>query len=505
MTRPGDEIRVVTGTAACGLTPPETTGGGQNPCHPCALRQQNFSYGVYGKYPVDPGTGEVFHSFNDLAIPGRGPALDLTRTYSTNLASEDGPFGFGWTDPYAMHASVDSTTGDVTISQENGSTATFTQDGSGGFTAPGHDIATLTLDGAGNYVFERLTDQTTYTIDQSGRLLSEVDRNGYTTSLSYSGGSLQAVTDPAGRKLTFSYNAGGRVSKVTDPAGCSVSFSYDGSGNLTSTTDVGGGVWHFTYEQDHLMLTMTDPRGGRTTNTYDGQGRIVSQTDRMDRTSSFSYTTNTDGSETTLVTDPLGNVTRYDYMDLLLAARTDGYGTPDAATTTFGYDSTTLAPNSVTDPNDHTTTYTYDGEGNLLSRTDPLNNTTTYTYNSFNEVKTVTDPLNVTTTNTYDASGNLLSNSTPVGSQTATTSYSYGDPTHPGDVTAMTDPNGHTWRYTRDASGDLASVTDPLGDKTSYTYDAIGRRLTAVAPKGNASGANPKNYITTYTTIRSGT
>ena len=41
----------------------------------------------------------------------------------------------------------------------------------------------------------------------------------------------------------------------------------------------------------------------------------------------------------------------------------------------------------------------------MLTKTDPLGRTTTYTYNPLNEPATVTDPNNVTTTNSYDAGG----------------------------------------------------------------------------------------------------
>jgi YD repeat-containing protein len=65
-----------------------------------------------------------------------------------------------------------------------------------------------------------------------------------------------------------------------------------------------------------------------------------------------------------------------------------------------------------TDALSHTTNYTYDGTGNLLTQSRALDSsttaTTTYTYNGFGEVLTATDPLGNTTTNTYDASGNLL-------------------------------------------------------------------------------------------------
>ena len=50
------------------------------------------------------------------------------------------------------------------------------------------------------------------------RMLGISDLNGYTTTLSYSGGKLTSVTDPAGHQLTFTYS-GSHIASVTDPMG----------------------------------------------------------------------------------------------------------------------------------------------------------------------------------------------------------------------------------------------------------------------------------------------
>jgi YD repeat-containing protein len=100
----------------------------------------------------------------------------------------------------------------------------------------------------------------------------------------------------------------------------------------------------------------------------------------------------------------------------------------------------------------------------------------------------------VTTTYTYDATGNELSLTRPLyTSATAytnqVTTYQRATTAHPGDVTGVVDPLGNTTLSTYDAAGDLAGSTSPQGGrKTTHTYDAIGRPLTTVAPKGNVSG-----------------
>jgi RHS repeat-associated protein len=455
--------------------------------------------GSYG-LPCNTASGSFSHTFTDFVIPGRGLALNFARTYSSVFAGVNGPLGFGWTGTYNMALTTDPSSGDVTVHQENGAQVTFTPGSGGGYTAPPRVTATLVKNGDGSFTFTRNAQQT-FSFSAAGRLTKETDLNGYTTTLVYDGaGQLATVTDPAGRSLTFTYS-GGHIVGIKDPAGRTVSFTYDANGNLASATDVNGGITKFTYDANHRLLTMTDPRGGIVTNTYDGQGRIVSQADPLNRTTTYAYTGDNMSASggTTTVTDPKGNVTVEQYRYGLRISVTRGSGTPSAATWNYVYDPATLGITSQSDPNGHVTTKTYDGSGNLLTSTDALGRETRYTYNSFNEVLTATDPLEVATTNTYDARGNLIARSTPIGLSTATTTYTYGDSAHPGDVTSMTDPNGHTSTYTYDAGGDRTSTTDASGDKTKYIYNSIGERLTMVSPKGNIPGANPTEFTTTYT------
>jgi len=112
----------------------------------------------------------------------------------------------------------------------------------------------------------------------------------------------------------------------------------------------------------------------------------------------------------------------------------------------------------------------------------------------------VTDANGITTTFSYDSAGNLLSASTPLSgtNQTQTWSYSYGDSTHPGDMTKVTDPDGNVTNLTYDTWGDLASATDAAGDEETLGYDTVGRRTSMVSPDGNAAGANPASYTTSY-------
>jgi RHS repeat-associated protein len=435
-----------------------------------------------GSSPVNCGSGDFWHTFTDLEVPGRGIPLELTRTYNSLSAQSEGIFGYGWSSSYDASLALNKD-GSVTVSAEDGSQVTATPLGGGAFSVHSWADSTLTQNADGTYTFVRHQTET-LTFSSSGKLIRLSDPNGYTTTMTYNGsGQLSSVTNPAGRSLVFSYGKNGLVSAVRDPIGRTVSYAYDSPGDLTRVTNVGGRSWSFTYGSAHLLLKMTDPRGSSVTNVFDATGRVTRQSDPMGRTTTYAYSGDnfsTSGGSTT-VTDPKGNVETKQYVNGLLMMLTKGAGTASAATWTYSYDSTTLGVASLTDPDGHTTRYTYDGSGNVLTKTDPLGRSTSYMYSVFNEPLTVTDPMGVTTTCTYDGSGNLLTQS--LGGRTTT--YVHADRAHPGDVTSIVDPEGHTTTFTYDADGDRTSATDPDGHTARATYDVIGRKLSSASSNGN--------------------
>ncbi|HET9656648.1 MAG TPA: RHS repeat-associated core domain-containing protein [Kineosporiaceae bacterium] len=456
--------------------------------------------------PVDLASGDLFEAANDLTVPGRGPALSFTRTYDTRRAGTAGRLGYGWTDNYDWRLSTDTnsssaTYGQVTIQQGNGAQTQFFPDGLGGYQAPSRSLATLThnADGTWTYVIRRTA---TYTFNSSGLLTAIKDLNGYTTTLTYSGSQLTKATDPAGRTLTFGYDANGRIHTITDPLPRTVTYTYDTNGNLTGVVDADGRTWTLGYDSAHRLTTMTDPRGNSVTTVYDAtSGKVTSQTDRRGKTTTFAYSAPAaDGSTTTTVTHPAGNVDTSTFLNALLLQEVRGAGTAAATTWTYTYDPVTSGRTSATDGLGHTSTATYDANGNKLTVTDALGRTTTSTYNAFNQALTVTDPSGVATTYTYDTHGNPLTVSRPLTgtASVATTTYAYGDAAHPGDVTSTTDPRGKTTTYTYDSYGAAATVTDPTGRKTTTNHNVIGWTTSVVAPAGNATGGNPAAHTITY-------
>jgi RHS repeat-associated protein len=469
--------------------------------------------------PVQLGSGALIESGTDLSITGRGPGLTFTRSYDSSQAGSNGRLGYGWTDNLDMALTVDSgsgpTAGQVTIRQENGSQVTFAPDGTGNYTAPPRILATLKLNPDGSWTFTRQS-RTRFTFDPNGRLTAIADLNGNATTLGYNpSGQLITATDPAGRQFSFGYTDSahsGNITTVTDSSGRTVRYTYDTNGNLHTVTDVNGHVTTFGYNSSHQLTTLQDPRGNTTTSTYDPtSGKVTAQQDRRGHLTHIDYSTpNPAGYSTTTVTDQNGNETAYQYVGNLLTSVTKGAGTPQAATTSYTNDPTTLAQATVTDPNGHVSRSSYDLAGNLMSATDGLGTSSSYSYDNLGDVLTVTDPNGVLTTNSYDANGNQLTTSTPtgVGGAVRTITYHHDTPSHPGDVTSITDPLGKTTGYSFDSYGQLAATTDPLGNQTTLNYTCtpagpgcrsnIGLAYSKTSPRGNAAGGNPAAYTTHY-------
>ncbi len=225
-------------------------------------------------------------------------------------------------------------------------------------------------------------------------------------------------------------------------------YQMDRYGNRTWEQDINGVIRRWARDGEGRVLTFYEPNptGGPdlvTSYTYDRNGNRLTQTNPDSSTESWEY--DLTWNKVSEHTDAVGRVTRYTYDSGtgLMLTMTQVMGAVDGE------------GNSEID--DLTTTYTYDLEpdpvtgiisGHLISETDPLGNTTSYTYNGLGQVLTVTDPLNHTTTYDYDAFGRQ---------------------------TKVIDPLGRTTSTTYNPAGRVESVTDPLGQVTSYQYDYLGR------------------------------
>jgi len=132
----------------------------------------------------------------------------------------------------------------------------------------------------------------------------------------------------------------------------------------------------------------------------------------------------------------------------------------------------------VQDPRGLTTTYTYNGLGDLLSQASPDTGTTTFTHDAAGNVATQTDARGIPTTYAYDGLNRAVS--AAVADGTVTWEY---------DNVATGGPG---------ARGRLTKVTDPSGS-TSWAYDLQGRVTSKVQTVGTAPAARTFTTLYGYT------
>jgi RHS repeat-associated protein len=458
--------------------------GASNPAEPNVIRSFSGS-------GINLGSGNLFQAQSDLSAGGRGPTLEVTRYYNSQLAASaksPGIFGYGWTSTFSASLTVSEAAETATVRNDNGSTVVFYLIGGGYKPAPWVQ-AKLAKEGT-NYVYT-LPSQTKFLFNSSGQLTKVTDRHSNAITLAYNAKSqLETATDSAGRKLTFAYNAGGQVESVKDPMGHLSKYTYESSNLATVSLPEEKLRWKFAYDASHQMTTMTDGRSHSTTFEYDASKRVKLEKDALEHKRSVEYPSSSEAK----VTEPNTSTTIAVFNSAFEpTAVTLASGTAIAAKTTSEYDSS-FNLKKVTDPNSHATEFTYDGEGNKTSEKDANGNETKWTYNGTHDVLTVTNPKNETTTFTRNASGDPETIKRPAPeAKTQETKLTWAAN---GDLEEEVDPLSHKTTFKYDKYGDEESETDPEADKTTRTYDENGQIVSEVSPRGNEAGKTPSEYET---------
>lgn len=348
------------------------------------------------------------------------------------------------------------------------------------------------------------------------RLLSIQDRNGNALSLAYDSGCgaglLCAVTDGAGRSLTFTYTQG-RLTQLSDGSGRVWRYGYDGAGHLVSyqsplaVSGQHGAVSYAYYTAAdganlaHALKRITKPLGNGMAFAYYADGRAFRHTPfdvkgpRTSEAVTFRYN---DFRRETVTTHARGFSRTY---------RFDAWGNPvriaDEAGAAYSYAYDAAHPylrRSETDPVGQVTRYAYDGFGNLTQitlpsqRTQPgVNDRVRYTGSSaatFHQPQKIQDARGNTRILRYDARGNLTDDIalksgldpvlpyTPEATQIAAwTVYGYDGF---GNRTQV--------KRVRDMAGQIANPAGPTGPTLTTAYDAQGLYPVSVSRLGDQNG-----------------
>src|SRR6266508_3239502 len=258
------------------------------------------------------------------------------------------------------------------------------------------------------YTFEAVAGA----VSDRAKLLRIADRNGNALTLTYSGTCLAAVTDGAGRRLTFfpDGQTPPRIAAIRDWTSRTWRYTYDANGDLVAFANpraVAGLQNPVTYTYGagplaHAMRRLTLPRGNGMTYEYYANGRVFRHTNDLGETATFSYN---EFRREAVAINERGHARRFFF---------DKNSNPvkiveeNGGERTYTYDAS-LNRTVKTDPLGHTTKYTYDTNGNVTRITLPSGRTITYgTFDAFHQPRRIKDPRGNYTFLTYDAGGNLL-------------------------------------------------------------------------------------------------
>src|ERR1700730_17029859 len=339
---------------------------------------------------------------------------------------------------------------------------------------------------------------TAQTHDANGFLSSVTDRNNHLTNV---------VCDPVSSLVTrVTYPTTPGDTPPGTPAGA-ISYTYGWAScpdpnnrdvnnpyYLYGMTDEGGHTTIYLRDASKRVTQINYPDGGTESFTYNGFGQILTHRLLAGGLETYTY-------------DSRGLLTEYRDAYHLATVDSQYPSVPPNATPTlrFRYDSrdrvsdvTDALGASVGDPN-HSTSYSYNDRGQVLSIThpvDPVDGQRHGVLTQFNPDGTtanITDELGHLTSFTYDDYKRPLTVSTP-GHDTPQATFTYYDTNGTGNDYTHTDANathvtsagGHKFVTTYDANlrkvSDTAAFGTADGATTTYGYDNAGNLTSIVRP-----------------------
>ncbi len=356
----------------------------------------------------------------------------------------------------------------------------------GGTDASGNSTTTLTYPGTPTTAIT--FHFTSYSASPYPVRLTQVDYNGTPYSITsyvtngtdprygWANGSHLAADSSEMYSISYSTDGAGNVqAQITNPLGHQSTQTYDGTNGSGGASN-----GYLSLVSDPAVITCGATTQGR---SYDVNGHLAVTIDNNGNTHTYSYAANGQ-----------------------LQSETEGYGKPEARTTSYVWD-----PNqqlnrllSETVAGWKKTSYTYTAQNRLasvvatnLSANGSANQTLTTTYNyvlygnGMVQTMTVTRPSpsgSDTDTYSYDTLGNLTSLSDGLGHATTYSNYN-----GLGEVGHVVGPNGDATDYVYDGRGRVKiKTTYPYGtDATwAYGYDGFGLLYTLTAPDGQVTTWN---------------
>lgn len=363
--------------------------------------------------------------------------------------------------------------------------------------------AGVTLDFNSNGELTRWKDANDFKVSLSyagGRLERVTNDFGWALDLVYTGDRITSVLDEKGRSISFAYHANGNLHTFTDAEGAVTNYIYDpnapgrmteirypsfpgtafvknvydGLGRVKEQTNFNTGPSSpYVYYVAGTRSEEVDPLGQSRVWYFDGLGNELQEQDKLDRVTDREY----DGlGRLTRLVLPEGNSIDYTYDDATCYNTADP-ADPDTNRCTHNVQTITRTPDATRGGPTLAESFTYRGKAERFKvhqATDARGKTTTYTYDGAGNVLTITQP-------DPDDGG-------PLAAPVTTMAYITAAGPRKGFLEQATDPTGRVVRYEYNASnGNLEAVRqDPngLNLQTIYTYDTFGNVASVTDPEG---------------------
>jgi len=514
----------------------------------------NVSHREYDRAGNTVAVVDPLGNVTQTSYDGFSRALSVTspRGTTTHYAYDDASRSVTVTTPEGVQlvTSHDRNGRTVAVSDGNGNSTTYTYDADGNLrstTTPLSQVTSQfdsddrlieTVDANGNrtaYTYDavgrvltRTVDPdglalvTSYAYDSLGRQISTTDANGHITTISFdlenhvisravdpsglnlitqyeydAAGNVRSVMQPNGNATTYTYDTQGRrVTAAVDPDGLNIvtSYTYDAAGNLAAVTDANGNTSHYFYDADNRLRYTVDALGDVSERRYDAAGNVTLTASYVARLELANLP------QTATPTDIEALVVRTPGQDTLRYSVYDDDGRLD----------------SIVDGNGALTQFSYDGNGNVISRTqfatpvdvsrmetagyrptptiDVAHDQSSSTiYDAENRAIFTVTAANGIIEQHYDANGNILERiayTTPLPAGTPRTEAGIRAAIAHFPTSAS---NVHT-RSTYDAANREIYTVDGVGAVTRSEYDKVGnltREVRYATPI--AAGAAPES------------
>ncbi|NRB32729.1 MAG: hypothetical protein HRU27_19240, partial [Rhizobiaceae bacterium] len=251
------------------------------------------------------GSGNLTLTFRDVAVAGRGAALELYRTYRETEEWE-GHLGKNWQsnlETSLLHQFKDS----LWLRHQDGGRSKFIA--KNGMFVPeiGLPVSQIQQKPDFTYTHKMANGRVDY-FDANGLLMARGMGAGTTQQIERRSGKIAQVSEVSGRTLALGYQ--GQYLTSAEIAGMTTRYQYD-NGLLTGVEDNAGRKTRLEYDQTGRLKAVTFVDGGRMEIKRNPEGQVSAIVGPGNMETKFVYETNlADGSYTSTATDSTGRTVR---------------------------------------------------------------------------------------------------------------------------------------------------------------------------------------------------